>query len=112
MNCNVVRDSKRLKATHFGINEAMIKLQYIDTVEISCEFMHFLSVPIWKDLCDYIILYFVFKFVPVAGLVPWEVGSMMIGTMSLYFTAGSAAIRTMPGTPLMCNKYTFNEEIH
>lgn len=31
VNCNVVRDSKRLKATHFGINKAMIKLQYIDT---------------------------------------------------------------------------------
>ena len=68
--------------------------------------------PSNKDLCDYIILYFIFKFVPVAGLVPWEVGSMMIGTMSLYFTAVSAAIRTMPGTPLMCNKYTFKEEIH
>ena len=48
----------------------MIKLQYIDTVEIFCEFMHFLSVPIWKDLCDYISLYFIFKFVPVADLVP------------------------------------------
>lgn len=47
-------------------------------MEILCEFMYFLSVPIWKDLCDYIniIFYFIFKFVLVADLVPWEVGSM------------------------------------